>query len=296
MNYRDNHLFWGSASPLSTLTGAGLLILASSRTAFALVTAGALLWTYALTVMAARLTGPVLPQKGKDMIIICLSSVLGSFYLLFLFLTNPFLALEMSLIVSLVPVCCFAANLVKRAADLEPEDALWRALAEALVFGGLIFAVSLIREPLGFGSLSLPGGNRGIIELFRAGNGVLFPVRIFGSSAGALLLLGYGAALFHHYRKAAAETPDGVKSPAGPSAKIVAEPPVKSAKKPPVSSAITAERQAKANREGSAPFSAGQSAKFSGEPLGDPLPGPPGKPAGELPARQPPLSKQEKDR
>jgi hypothetical protein len=200
MNYRDNHLFWGSNAPLSTLTGAGLLILASCRTAFALVTLGALVWVYALTVLAAYFAGPVSSEKSKGMVIICLSSVLGSFYLLFLFLVNPFLALEMSLIISLGPVCCFAANLVKRVEGLKPENALRRALEEALVFGGLIFALALIREPLGFGSLSLPGGSRGIIEIFNAGNGVLFPVRIFGSSAGALLLLGYGAALFRHFR------------------------------------------------------------------------------------------------
>ncbi|GHV82464.1 hypothetical protein AGMMS49991_10220 [Spirochaetia bacterium] len=223
MNYRDNHLFWGSASPLSALTGAGLLILASCRTAFALVTLGALVWVYALTVLAAHFAGPVLPEKGKGMVIICLSSVLGSFYLLFLFLMNPFLALEMSLIISLVPVCCFAADLVKRVGGLKPENALWRALEEALVFGGLIFALALIREPLGFGSLSLPGGSRGIIELFNAGNGVFFPVRIFGSSAGALLLLGYGAALFHRFRNTGTSAEPPAKFPSESPTKFAGE-------------------------------------------------------------------------
>jgi hypothetical protein len=83
---------------------------------------------------------------------------------------------------------------------MEPEDALTRALLEAVVLGGLLVALALIREPLGLGSLSIPGGIFGIIELFNYNTGGIVPLRIISSSTGAFLLLGYGVALFRFYR------------------------------------------------------------------------------------------------
>jgi hypothetical protein len=190
-----DHLFFGAYAPLSSLIGAGLLVIASSRTAFALVALGALLWVFGGTVIAFYFARPILPERGKRVILVCLSSVFGSLYLLILFLVSPFLAMETSLIIILVPVYMIALKLVDRVETLEPEDAIVRACSEALVMGALIFALAMIREPLGFGSLSLPGGARGIIEILNNENGRFAPLRVLGSSAGALFLLGYVVAL-----------------------------------------------------------------------------------------------------
>jgi hypothetical protein len=197
----QNHLFWGIHGPLSSLTNIFFLIIASGRTAFALIAWGALLWVYGMTIIGIYLGRPIFPRRGKKILHVFLSAFFSSFYLMILNFLNPLMALECTLFVILAPVCLIGSEIIDRVESLEPEDALARALLEALILGGVILALALIREPLGFGSLSLPGGTFGIIELFNYDAGGIIPVRIISTSAGALLLLGYGMALFRFYRK-----------------------------------------------------------------------------------------------
>jgi hypothetical protein len=197
----QEHPFWGAHAPLSALSGAGLLITASSRTAFALVSAGALAWVYGLTALISCAAKPILPSRGRDTIMLFLSGFLGGLYLFILSLLSPLLAMECGFFAALAPVVFTASSALKRIDPLPLKDGLVQAGAEALALGGAILALALIREPLGFGTLSLPGGAGGIIELFSGGEAVLFPIRIISGSAGALLLLGYVLALFRHVRK-----------------------------------------------------------------------------------------------
>jgi hypothetical protein len=192
----QNHPFWGPRSPLSTFIGTGLLIMASSRVAFALVTLGALVWVYGLTALVFRLSSPVLPKTGKYMILVFLSAFWGAVYYLALFFISPFLAMETSLFILLAPGYCIASRVPSRVDSLLPRDALTRAVSEALILGSLVLAMALIREPLGFGSFSLPGGLRGIIEIFGKEKNASFSIQVISGSAGAFLLLGYCLALF----------------------------------------------------------------------------------------------------
>jgi hypothetical protein len=196
-----DHPFWGRHAPFTALTGASLLILASGRTAYALLILGALLWHHTLLILVLNVTKPIFPRKGKDVVVFFLSGVLNSSYLLFLFLLNPLLALEIYLYCLLVPVHGYTSHLVSRLENMEIEDALFRAVSEAASIGILIVALALIREPLGFGSLSLPGGSGGIVRLFASGESTHFPIRIFAGSSGALILLGYGVTLFNRLKE-----------------------------------------------------------------------------------------------
>ncbi|MDR2068655.1 MAG: hypothetical protein LBP71_02170 [Spirochaetaceae bacterium] len=204
----QNHLFWGIHGPLSSLTNIFFLVIASGRTAFALTALGALLWVYGMTIVGICLGRPVLPRKGKKILYVFLSALFSSFYLMILNFLNPLLALECTLFVILAPVSLIGSGIIERVESMEPEDALARALLEALVLGILIIALALIREPLGFGSLSVPGGTFGIIELFNHDTEGIIPLWIISSSTGAFLLLGYGMALFRFYRKRAGEAED----------------------------------------------------------------------------------------
>ncbi|MDR0689178.1 MAG: hypothetical protein LBG08_02770 [Spirochaetaceae bacterium] len=196
----QNHLFWGVHSPLSSLANMVFLIIASGRTAFALIALGALLWVYGMTVIGICLGKPIFPKKGKRILHIFLSALFGSFYLLILYFLNPLLALECALFIILAPVSCIGSEIISRVESMDPEDALARALLEAVVLGALLVALALIREPLGLGSLSIPGGTFGIIELFNYNTGEIVPLRIISSSTGVFLLLGYGMVLFRFYR------------------------------------------------------------------------------------------------
>jgi hypothetical protein len=178
--------------------GAGLIILASSRLAFALVCAGALLWVYGLTSLVYFSSKKIMPQGGKPVILLFLSSLVCGIYALCLFLISPLLVMGTFFFLFLVPPCCVGSGVFKRLESLDLAEAFSRSILESLVLGGLIIALSLIREPLGMGSISFPGGIQGIVEI--SGHGSFFPVRIFAVSGGGLLLFGYGVSLFRYFR------------------------------------------------------------------------------------------------
>jgi Na+-transporting NADH:ubiquinone oxidoreductase subunit NqrD len=201
MNRRlQNHLFWGNRAPLSSLTGGGLFILASNRVAYALVVCGALLWVYGLSALCACFFRPLFPKRGEKIILIFLSAFMGSLYLLLLSFINPMLVMGTTFVILLTPLCCIASGIVFPLTSSDPGEVFFRALLEALILGGLILALALIREPIGFASLSLPGGIRGIVEVFGAEGEGFFPVRVISVSAGAFFLLGYGVAFFRRFR------------------------------------------------------------------------------------------------
>jgi Na+-transporting NADH:ubiquinone oxidoreductase subunit NqrD len=201
MAKQNSHPFWGNNAPLSTLFNAALMIIATARLSFAITAAGALIWVYGIGALVAGFAKPILPEKGRDIVWVFLSSFLGSLYLLLFYFISPYLAMETLFIVTLVPLSFIGSGVCGRIASLEPEEALSKSLAEALVLGGILIALSLIREPWGFGSLSLPGGKEGIVELFRLGDDLFFPISIFASSSGGLLILGYGLTLFRRFKK-----------------------------------------------------------------------------------------------
>jgi hypothetical protein len=88
------------------------------------------------------------------------------------------------------------SGILDRTLGLEPTDILTKAYSEAAALSVLIIVFSLIREPLGFCTLSLPGGSEGIFFLFIAEEEAFFPVRVIAATPGALFLLGYGVVLF----------------------------------------------------------------------------------------------------
>jgi hypothetical protein len=188
--------FWSYWSPLTSLVGSSILILSSGRLAFALVAAGSLLWVYTLSALVHGAAGRMLPRKGKNWILILLISIIASIYDLFLWFLSPFLVLETFFVLFLIPICCMISGVLERTASLEPADIMTQAYSEAAALSILIIVFSLIREPLGFCSLSLPGGPEGIIFLFTAEEEAFFPIRIIAATPGALFLLGYGIVLF----------------------------------------------------------------------------------------------------
>jgi hypothetical protein len=200
VNQQNRHVFWGSHAPLSSLAGAGLIVMASSRLAFAIICAGALIWVYGLTSLVYFSSQKIMPQRGKPVILLFLSGLVCSIYILCLFLLNPLLIMGTSFFLFLVPPCCIGSGVFTRLESLDPAKAFFRALLESLVPGGLAIALSLVREPLGLGSISFPGGVQGIVEISGGGYEGFFPVRVFAASGGGLLLLGYGVALFRYFR------------------------------------------------------------------------------------------------
>jgi hypothetical protein len=174
--------------------------MASARLAYALLAAGALLWVYGFSVLAACPGALIFPKRGRNLILVFLSSFIGGIYLLLLWFISPLMGMEVFFFVSLTPLFCIGSGLFDRIQSMDLGDSVSRALSEAAVLGILVIFLSLVREPFGFFSLSLPGGAQGIVLLFSFQGGSLLPVRVISSSAGALLLLGYGTGLYRRLR------------------------------------------------------------------------------------------------
>jgi hypothetical protein len=190
-----SHPFWGAHSPLAALSGGGLLVLASARFSYALVSALALLWVYIFTALALRI--PALPRRGE--IRVFLSSFIAGLFILILFLVCPILAMDSLFFLILCPLCCVSSGILDRIEKIDTAEAVFQSYTEGMILSGLILALALIREPLGYGTLSLPGGLQGILCPIRFPEESHLPLRIFSSSAGAFFLLGYGIALFRYF-------------------------------------------------------------------------------------------------
>jgi hypothetical protein len=190
-----SHPFWGAHSPLATLSGGGLLVLASVRFSYGLVAVLALLWVYVFTALALRI--PFLPRRGE--IRVFLSSFIAGLFILLLFLICPILAMDSLFFLILCPLCCISSGVLDRIEKFNAAEAVFQSYAEGMILSALILALALIREPLGYGTLSLPGGRQGIICPIRFPGESYLPLRIFSSSAGAFFLLGYGVALFRYF-------------------------------------------------------------------------------------------------
>jgi hypothetical protein len=173
--------------------------MASVRVAYAILILGALLWVYELTVLVSVSCRKYFPHQGQALLSVFLASFMGSIFLMLIYFINPPLAMETGFLIILTPISCIASGICERTRGLNIEDVPGRVLTEALVLGGLIIALSLIREPWGFGSISVPGG-QGITELLSLAGSRFFPVRVISSSAGGLLLLGYALALFRRFQ------------------------------------------------------------------------------------------------
>jgi len=184
---RDFVLF-KKISPVAALSGCGLLIIASGRLSHAITIVGALAWVYGLTTLVIYAAAKFFPRHGRTALISFLASFMAGFYLLILWLLSPLCVLESFFAVSLVPVFYMASGASKRFDAFSAEDS---PFLEAVSLGVLLLAFALIREPLGFVSLSLPGGAQGSVMLFSFRSEFLLPVQLIASSGGTLLLLGY---------------------------------------------------------------------------------------------------------
>jgi hypothetical protein len=197
-------LFFGDRAPLSTLMNAGLMILATSRLAFALSAAGALVWVYTLMALVLGFAKPILPKKGLPVLHLMLAGFWGSLYMLLFQCVNPYLGMETTFLSLLCTLSCVGSGLCRRIEGLARREAVLKAVLEALALGGVLAALALLREPLGYGSLTFPGGPQGLIALFApesSASAVYFPARILAGASGGLLLLGYVLALFRRFKR-----------------------------------------------------------------------------------------------
>jgi hypothetical protein len=193
-------IFGNNTSLSSCLSGAALLIMASDRLAHAITVAVALIWIYCLSALTVCSGARFLPRRGRTAILAFLASFFAGSYLLLLWFFSPLCALESFFVVSLIPMFCVFSENFERLKAFNLKEALSSSASESLILGSLIVIFSFIREPLGYLSLSLPGGAKGIILIFSFSAESFLPIRLVAIPSGALLLLGYFLGLYRYFR------------------------------------------------------------------------------------------------
>jgi hypothetical protein len=147
-----------------------------------------------------------MPSSGRNVILLFLSSFLCGLFILLFSLINPLLIINTTFFLLLIPPFCLSTGFFETIESPDLFDSVLRALLEAVSLGCIILAFSLIREPLGLGTLSIPSAAQGIRELFnREESNTIIPAQIISVSSGGLLLLGYGTALYRYIRENYAE-------------------------------------------------------------------------------------------
>jgi len=209
MSLDRQHSFWGSLSPLGGLSGAGLLVMASARLSWAVMVAGCLFWVYGLTTFAFAylcfgIKPKIFPLEGRKYVFTCIASFFGGIYILLLWLLCPLAAFEVFFLLLLVPLFCASSGIVEQIlsvpenTNIDVANDVSDAVSQAAVLAGLIIVFSIVREPLSYCSLSLPGTAGGLVTIMYFKSNSFFPIGIFASSAGALMLLGYIICLYQY--------------------------------------------------------------------------------------------------
>ncbi|MDR2541947.1 MAG: hypothetical protein LBC80_00630 [Treponema sp.] len=207
MTINRQYSFWGSLSPLGGLAGAGLLIMASARLSWAITVAGSLLWVFGLSTFSfafllSAMGKKFFPAEGRKALFTCLSAFFGSTFLLMFWFMCPFAAFESFMLLLLVPLYCTSTGIMEQI-QLQYErnqgdifEHVSDAVSQAASLAVLLVVFAVVREPLSYSSLSLPGSSSGMVTIMHFASNSFFPIRIFASSAGALFVLGYIICLY----------------------------------------------------------------------------------------------------
>ena len=215
MNLSRQYSFWGSLSPLGGLAGAGLLIIASARLSWSITVAGCLFWVYGLTTFSygfflSSLGNKFFPVSGRVPLFTCLAAFFGSVYIFLFYLMCPFAALEVFMLLLLVPLFCAGSETVQHLSDAfeksgpgmnsSPDifEYISNAVSQAASLSLLLVAFSIVREPLSYCSLSFPGTYQGMVTIMYFKENSFFPIGIFSHSSGALIMLGYVICLYQY--------------------------------------------------------------------------------------------------
>jgi len=194
------YIFHNNAVSLPCFSSIALLIMASDRLAHAITVTGALVWVYCLSSLTAYFGARIFPQRGRTILLAFLTSFFAGTYLLLFWILSPLCAMETFFVISLIPMFCMVSGIFNKLETQSMDDTLPAFFSEALILGALIIIFALIREPLGYLSLSLPGGARGMVLLFSFSTESFLPIHVIASSCGALLLLGYFLGLYHYLK------------------------------------------------------------------------------------------------
>jgi hypothetical protein len=197
-------------NPLVPFFALPLILTASVRLSFAIIASLNLFFVYFLTfatftgieklmkVLNQDRTTPlsILPNKNVVFITMLLSTFFSAIFYFLLSLFNPLLAIETQFFIIAVPMVASMQKSINKKENMPFYGQLSKCLSGCLYFIIVLMLLSLIREPLGFATLSVPGGEKGIVELFNNESTSPYAVQIVPLASGVLFILGLALAAF----------------------------------------------------------------------------------------------------
>ncbi len=146
-------------------------------------------------VAAARLLRPIIPERLQPFVWLVLVAALVSLVDLAMQAWLPALRQQLGIYLQLLAVNCLILGLVERLARSRSlSRSLWLAAGQGTGFALALVLIALVREVLGSGTITLfpLGGFEGVLRIPVLSQ---YPARAVSLAAGALLVLGYLAAL-----------------------------------------------------------------------------------------------------
>jgi len=189
----------GTRRQFPSFSAAALLIAATGRVADALLVGAAVVFVYGSVPLALRLADRAVPATHRIWIRLAFSSFAAAVFSLVAAIAWPILVREQALYLGAIPLCLMASGLFERSEIQSPLELIHSSLREALSFAAAALAFSLVREPLSYGTISLPSAT-GISILFGSAEASDFSFRSLAATVGGFLLLGYSMALFRWVR------------------------------------------------------------------------------------------------
>jgi hypothetical protein len=191
--------FWSDRSPLVDAAYLPLLLAGSGRLAYALTLAALLLLCYPAFALASLALRGARPSRGAAALDVFLAAAVGAVGYAAIALASPVMAGELAFPIGLVPVTVVAARLGERYRSEYWLDAARGSALEAAVAGVTLIVLALVREPFGYGALSLPGVF-GAVVVLGSDAASLAASRVIATASGAFLVLAYLTALYRFRR------------------------------------------------------------------------------------------------
>lgn len=195
----DASPLWSPSGPLQSLSCAVLFIAASDRLSHALIVSLSAILAYSLSPLLSGLGERSVPARARTFVRVVTVSAVGAIVARLATLAWPVTAVSLSLYLGAVPVCILASRILTGGENRSPLRSAAEAAQEALVLAVLTVALALVREPLGYGVLSLPSHD-GYFLIFRSERLQSVAARAVSATAGAIILLSYVLALHRSVR------------------------------------------------------------------------------------------------
>jgi len=200
MDHIDSHPFWGKKAPFSQAAYIPFLLCTSTRLSIAIISTAALIWTFILSSVSILAAKRLIPSRFKVLVYVFISSFWTLVFGILISLFSPILFLEIQFPLALTAVVFIFSGLGDNVESENSSSVMKKSIIQSIIIGGIILLFSLVREPFGFGALSLPS-SEGIAEILTSEVASDMAIRTVALTSGGLILLGVVVGFYRIFKE-----------------------------------------------------------------------------------------------